>query len=270
MLKLFRKLRAGLLFSWQDALTYRAEGFVWFINDAVIPLVMIAFWLAAYRTVDRVGGYAVEDMVHYYVMFLALNTILTPYPEGYSSYLIRNGTISLHLVRPFPFQLWLLTGEVAGRGVRLFFLIPLTLLIVLILGRGLLDAFALTWATVPILLASMVLSFLLSYCLKLAMGLLAFWIGRVDGIAQVYTIVMIFLAGNIIPLDLMPAAVERVTFFLPFRYLYFFPVQLLQGRLDFLSALGGLAIQGMWLVLAYLLMQWVFAAGVRRYGAYGG
>ena len=270
MQRLFRKLRASFLFSWQDALTYRAEGLVWFINDAVIPLVMIALWLAAYRTVDRVGEYTVQDMVHYYVMFMALSTILTPYPEGYSSYLIRNGTISLYLVRPFPFQLWLLASEVAGRGVRLFFLIPLTLLIFLMLGWGLLDAFALTWVTAPILLASMVLSFLLSYCLKLSIGLLAFWIGNIAGIAQVYIVVKILLAGSIIPLDLMPAAVERVTFFLPFRYLYFFPVQLLQGRLDLLSALGGLAMQGMWFVLAYVLMQLVFAAGVRRYGAYGG
>ena len=270
MQKLFRKFRAAFLFSWQDALTYRAEGVVWFINDAAIPLVMIALWLAAYRNVDRVGAYAVEDMVHYYVMFLALSTILTPYPEGYSSYLIRNGAISQHLVRPFPFQLWLLAGEVAGRVLRLFFLIPLILLIVLTLGWGLLDAFALTWETTPILLASMVLSFLLHYCLKLSIGLLAFWMSHVAGIAQVFTIVKIFLAGSIIPLDLMPAAVERVTSFLPFRYLYFFPVQLLQGRLDLLSALGGLAMQGMWLVLAYVLMQWVFAAGVRRYGAYGG
>ncbi len=150
------------------------------------------------------------------------------------------------------------------------FLVPMLLLFLLLFGQEMLGSFALRWETAPILLASMIMSFLLNYCLKMCLGLLAFWIGRVDGIAQVYTIVMIFLAGNIIPLDLMPAAVERVTFFLPFRYLYFFPVQLLQGRLDFLSALGGLAIQGMWLVLAYLLMQWVFAAGVRRYGAYGG
>ena len=52
-----------------------------------------------------------------------------------------------------------------------------------------------------------------------------------------------FLAGSIVPLDLMPAAVERVTHFLPFRYLYFFQVQLLQGRLEFTAALAGLAIQ---------------------------
>lgn len=270
MLKLLRKIRAVFLASWQDAFMYRAESFVWFVGDAVVPLVMIALWLAAYRTVDRVGAYAVEDMVNYYVMFLVLSALLMPHPEWSTSEMIRNGGISMHLLRPFPYQLFQLTDNVAWKGVRVLFLAPLLLLILLIFGPGMLSAFALSWEIAPILAVSMVLSFLLSYCLKLSLGLLAFWMSDVEGVLQVYTVGMMFMAGSIIPLDLMPPAVERVTYSLPFRYLFFFPVQLLQGRLAFMDALGGLAVQGVWLILAFLLMRWVFAVGVRRYGAYGG
>ena len=60
------------------------------------------------------------------------------------------------------------------------------------------------------------MSFLLNYCLKMCLGLLAFWVGETGGIIQAYAVVTMFLAGSIIPLDLMPAAVERVTHFLPF------------------------------------------------------
>ncbi len=249
---------------------YRAEALVWFIGEAIIPLVMVALWLAAYRSVDRIGNYAVEDMVSYYVMFLVLSNLLTPHLEWNTGEFIRSGTFSKHLLRPFTYQLWQLTVEVAYKGVRVVFLVPMLLLFLLLFGQEMLGSFALRWETTPILLASMIMSFLLNYCLKMCLGLLAFWVGQTDGIIQAYAVVTMFLAGSIIPLDLMPEAVERMTHFLPFRYLYFFPVQILQGRLDFLSALSGLAIQAGWLLACYLLMQWVFAAGVRRYGAYGG
>ena len=270
MLKSFRKLRAIFLASWQESLMYRAESLVWFIGEAIIPLIMIALWLAAYRTVDRIGEYTVQDMVHYYVMFLVLSNLLTPHLEWNTGEWIRSGAFSAHLVRPFPYQLWQLAVEVAFKGVRVVFLVPMLLLFLLLFGLEMLGGFALRWEIAPILLASMVLSFLLNYCLKLCLGLLAFWVGQTDGIIESYAIVTMFLAGSIIPLDLMPAAVERATHFLPWRYLYFYQVQLLQGRLDFLSALSALAIQAGWLLVCYLFAQWVFAAGVRRYGAYGG
>ena len=249
---------------------YRAESFVWFIGDAVLPLVMIALWTAAYRTVDRIGAYAVQDMVNYYLMFLVFSTLLTPHPEWNTSALIRSGDLSKYLVRPFPYMLEQLTGDVAWRGVRVFFLAPMLLVFFLIFGQSALDSFGIRWEIVPILLASAAFSFLLSYCLKVTLGFLAFWIGQVDGIIEVYLIVTMFLAGSIIPLDLMPGAVERLTHFLPFRYLYFFQVQMIQGRLDFVAALSGLAVQAAWLVAAFLLMRRVFAAGLRRFGAYGG
>ncbi len=270
MLKSLRKLRAVFLASWQESLIYRAESLVWFIGEAIIPLIMIALWLAAYRTVDRIGEYTVQDMVNYYVMFLVLSNLLTPHLEWNTGDWIRSGAISAHLVRPFPYQLWQLAVEIAFKGVRVVFLVPMLLLFLLFFGQEMLGGFALRWEIAPILLASMVLSFLLNYCLKLSLGLLAFWVGQTEGIIESYAVVTMFLAGSIVPLDLMPAAVERVTHFLPFRYLYFFQVQLLQGRLDFATALAGLAIQAGWLLVCYLLAQWVFAAGVRRYGAYGG
>jgi ABC-2 type transport system permease protein len=270
MLKSLRKIRAVFLAFWQEALMYRAESLVWFIGGTILPLVMIALWLAAYRSVDHIGTYTVQDMVNYYVLFLVLNTLLTPHLEWAMGDSIRSGSFSIHLVRPLSYHLWQLAAEIAYKGVRIVFVVPMLLLFLLLFGLEMLGGFALRWEIAPILLASMVMSFLLNYCLKMCLGLLAFWVGQTAGIIESYAVVTMFLAGSIIPLDLMPANVERVTYFLPFRFLYFFPVQLLQGRLDLMSALSGLAMQAMWLVLAYVLMQWVFAAGVRRYGAYGG
>ena len=174
---------------------YRAEALVWFVGEAIIPLVMVALWLAAYRSVDRIGNYAVEDMVSYYVMFLVLSNLLTPHLEWNTGEFIRSGTFSKHLLRPFTYQLWQLTVEVAYKGVRVVFLVPMLLLFLLLFGQEMLGSFALRWETTPILLASMIMSFLLNYCLKMCLGLLAFWVGETGGIIQAYAVVTMFLAG---------------------------------------------------------------------------
>ena len=188
---------------------------------------------------------------------------------------IRSGAFSIHLVRPFPYHLWQLSAEVAYKGVRVVISGADAAALLSAVWAG--DARRLlrltrAWEIVPILLwASMAqvgdcrscMSFLLTTASSYAWGCWRFGWARRRASSISYAVVTMFLAGSIVPLDLMPEAVERVTHFLPFRYLYFFQVQLLQGRLDFLSALGGLAIQAGWLLVSYLFVQWVFL-GVRR------
>ena len=217
MLKSFRKIRALFLASWQESLMYRAEALVWFIGEAIIPLVMVALWLAAYRSVDRIGNYAVEDMVSYYVMFLVLSNLLTPHLEWNTGEFIRSGTFSKHLLRPFTYQLWQLTVEVAYKGVRVVFLVPMLLLFLLLFGQEMLGSFALRWETAPHTAGehdNVILAELLPQDVSGSFGVLGG--PEAGGIIQAYAVVTMFLAGSIIPLDLMPAAVERMTHFLPF------------------------------------------------------
>jgi ABC-2 type transport system permease protein len=268
--KLLRKARVLLATYWEEALAYRAESFVWFVGDVVQPLVMVALWLAAYREVDRIGAYTVDAMVSYYVLMLVFRTLLTPHPEWETSRSIREGDFGRHLLRPLPFDVFQLAGEFAWKGVRLFFLTPTVIFLLLWQGERVLAAFGLRWELVPVFLASLVLSFLLSYYLRVAMGMLAFWISQTGGVFELFYVVQSFLSGLIIPLDIMPEAVQAATAFSPFPYFYFFPIQLAQGRLELAQAVQGLAIQAAWLVVSFLLMRLVFTLGVRRFSAYGG
>ena len=76
--------------------------------------------------------------------------------------------------------------------------------------------------------------------------------------------------GNLIPLDLFPASVQRVALLLPFRFTLSFPVELALGRLTRAHALSLLGAQAAYIAFALLITNLVWRAGLRRYAAYGG
>jgi ABC-2 type transport system permease protein len=101
------------------------------------------------------------------------------------------------------------------------------------------------------------------------MASLAFWITRVTAINQLYYVVFLFLSGFVAPLDLLPGPVRAVAELLPFYRMLGFPVELLLGRLSPTQALVGFGAQLAWLAFALLLLNVVWARGVRQYSAVG-
>jgi ABC-2 type transport system permease protein len=77
------------------------------------------------------------------------------------------------------------------------------------------------------------------------------------------------LGGLFVPLDLLPALIQRIAQFLPFQLLIYFPIQLVLGRLapDAIARNFGLGV--VWLAIALLLFRLVWRAGAKRFSAVG-
>jgi ABC-2 type transport system permease protein len=109
----------------------------------------------------------------------------------------------------------------------------------------------------------------LRFAVEWTMASLAFWITRVTAINQLYYVVFLFLSGFVAPLDLLPGPVRGIAELLPFYRMLGFPVELLLGRLSPTQALVGFGAQLAWLAFALLLLNVVWARGVRQYSAVG-
>ena len=57
---------------------------------------------------------------------------------------------------------------------------------------------------------------------------------------------------------------------LPFQYTFAFPIEALIGDLAPEVLLGGLVMQGLWIVIGASLAQRSFAIAIKRYSAVGG
>jgi ABC-2 type transport system permease protein len=101
------------------------------------------------------------------------------------------------------------------------------------------------------------------YFFNIILGYLAFWFTEVEGFVQSYIAVSVFLAGNVIPLNIIPT-VGNYLVFLPFAFTFYHPMQIYLGKYDTNKTiyifLGGLA----WCIVLYFLAKIIFKMGLKR------
>lgn len=251
-----------------EALAYRVEALIWFLFDLLPPVVMVFLWLAVYEGQAMVAGFTLQQMLGYYIGILVLGTLLTSHIEWGISYEIRQGQLSRLLIRPAsPWAYWFV-DNLAWKLLRGAYLLPCMVLLVVALG-DLARLPALTPLQVTTLLASIGMAFVLCFVLKGALGMLAFWINDVSGLITLWDVLLFLFGGTMLPLELLPTSLQRVAGFMPFRFIYAFPLGIALGRTDEASGLQGLAMQAAWLVAALLVARLLWRAGLRRYEAVG-
>jgi ABC-type uncharacterized transport system permease subunit len=99
--------------------------------------------------------------------------------------------------------------------------------------------------------------------------LLAFWLDVVWSLTNMFAFAASFVAGVIVPVSLMPAAVQaafRITF--PY-WTVFAPAEILLGRMGTAQFLEGLLVLGLWLLALIAIARVTWRRGVLRYAGAG-
>jgi viologen exporter family transport system permease protein len=253
----------------QEALQYRAESVIWFLFDIVPPIMMAFLWLAAYEGQASVAGYDLGSMLLYTLGVMALRNMIDTHIEWDVNSQIREGTLSMHLVRPFNvWGLWFLTGT-AWRAMRVMLVTPV-LAGCLVWLAPYLQPPELGWELAPLLVLSIALAYLVSFFLKLCVGFTAFWLTEMFGILALVEVTSVVFGGMLLPLDLLPPSLRAVAAALPFQYIYYVPLSAMLGRLEGADFLWALVGQAAWAAALGLLAYAIWRRGLQRYEAFGG
>lgn len=253
----------------QEAFAYRLEGMVWFLFDILPPFTMVFLWLSAYGGAAEIAGYTLPGIVSYYLVVMVLRTVLTPYPEYEVARSVREGTISQHLVRPLSIWLYFLFGEIGWKVIRSALLVPVLAVAVFLL-RDLLAGLAIGGVQIAGFLLATSISFVLTYLLKLALAWSSFWLAESNGLFELFEVVTFVFGGVMIPIEMLPGPARWVAAVLPFQYLYYFPANVLLGRISGSELAAGLAVQIAWLAGAFFICRWLWQRALIRYDAVGG
>ncbi|MBI2855102.1 MAG: ABC-2 family transporter protein [Chloroflexi bacterium] len=245
---------------------YRASLLIWMIGQVLEPLVYLIVWsVVSASSGGSVGSYTTADFAAYYIILMVVNQVTYTWIMYEFEYRIREGGFSFALLKPVhPIH-----SDIADNVSSKVITLPVMILIAA--GLGVVFHASISpapWAVamfIPVLLLAFLVRFLLEWTLAQA----AFWTTRVGAINQLYFVLMLFLAGQIAPLTLLPSPLQAAAAVLPFRWLISFPVELLLGRLSPGETLVGLGAQVAWLVVSIVLMRIVWRAGLRTYTAVG-
>ena len=257
----------------QNNLAYRVN----FLARALFGLIPLLAMLHLWRTIYEgkadsgaaIAGYSLSQMISYYLIVQVVDALTAVNEDDWQiASDIRDGMISQFLLKPVDYLWYRLSLFCAGRITYIAVAgIPLALFIL-----WMRDYFVAP-ASVDILgvfLVSVVMTALLQFLISYTMALLAFWVLEVSTFIFILYAFEYLASGHLFPLDILPAWLQTVLYCTPFPYQLYFPISIYMGRVEEGELWGGLAMQALWVAIAYTAARIMWSRGIRRYEAVGG
>ncbi len=264
MLRIYQRLWQV---NWAEQWQYRANLLMYLLYWIVSPIVYLSVWITIANSQGSVSGLTANDFVTYYLTLLIIDQLTSEITIHILAYKIQDGTLSSDLLRPVhPILTNTLVYNVAFKVLCLIGLVPIWVLLVFLFHP---NFSSVTWASVVMTLPAVLLGFAISFLIGASITCLAFWTTRVDAISQFYFAVVTLFSGQFVPLQLMPRVVQDVAQYLPFQMFKYTPIEIALNRLPLDATLRAYGVGIVWLVLAALIFQWVWRAGIKRFSAVG-
>jgi len=251
----------------QEEAQYRLNLLLSFLCVIFPLLAIVLLWNTVYEGVELIEGFTLSMMITYYILAALIGDFVAVVPWMDITSDVRNGTLSNHLLRPINYRIYNFCVKMASNASYSFIVLGLIIAFILLFAR---DHFLLPgWGYFFLFLVSLCFSIILGFQITYLLSLSAFWTKENTGLLYFTNFCIPILAGSILPLDLFPAVIYDVLHYLPFAYLVYFPISIFLEKVSLIDIGRGLIIQGMWIVVAHFVGEWIWRMGIREYEAVG-
>lgn len=262
-----RKYRRLFLNFVQATLAYRWSFVMELLARFLGFLVMIYLWKAVYAQTGSIKGFTFQEIMTYFLLVEVLRNLLEAKTFLEIKQAVQDGTISNYLLQPIN-SLYLFFARTLTRSVIsiLFFLLPLVIFV------GFTNIFTgpASWVYLLLALAMTVVAVLMSLLIYTLFGSIAFWTVETSNIVWALNFIIMFIAGKLVPVQFMPEMMRNIVDYTPFVSIFNLPVSLYLGKFTYEVALRHFVVQGLWLLVLFLLLRWVWNKGLRRLEVVGG
>ncbi|CAN5637295.1 ABC-2 family transporter protein [soil metagenome] len=246
---------------------YRTMNYFFLIGMVAEPLVYLVVWQTIARQQGgAVDGYTPGHFAAYYITWTLvrnMNVVFTPF--GWEERIV-TGELSGWLMRPLhPVHYDI--GYFAGwKVVTIVLWLPIAGVLAAIF-RPELQTSVLQVAVFAVAIWG---AFMVRALMLWLLGMITLWTTRIAAICETYFMAELLLSGRLVPMALLPDWAQRISWFLPFRWAFAFPITALVGPIDRGDLVIGLAMQLLWIGIGAGLINVVWRRGMLRYGAVGG
>lgn len=253
----------------QDALDARSRIAVWFLISLINPLVYLLFWWGASTSLILTNiSWSLSNFTSYYFLLIIASSFLLVHIEEHIAYFdIQQGYLANHLLKPVSYFWYQFFHELPHRLLQgLFGLVIFLLFFISLPGR-----IQLTKQPEVLLLSLFIIigAYFLSYLFKMLLGLSALFTTDFTGLHELFGVVVLIFGGFVIPLDLFPEQFKYVLSYLPFPYMFYYPIIALQGRLDVTELLGVIGKQALWITGFACMYALLWKKGTRLFTGVG-
>ena len=254
----------------KHSIEYRAD-FVLGLLSCFFPIVIQYYlWTAIFTHsgTNSVFGYTYNQMLIYAVLAALITKLVSTDFEGEITNDVRMGGLSKYLVQPisyFFYRIYRFAGEKLLHAIIVFILI-MGFLFFYQVNSHITITLSQTLLFVLVIMLALMLKFLISY----AVSVISFWIHECNGLFLAINVITVIISGGIFPIDIFGDTAVSISKSLPFYYLTYFPVNVLNGKVGFDDIYAGVVIQLIWIVIFMIFIKWLWRIGMKRYIASGG
>jgi ABC-2 type transport system permease protein len=243
-------------------------GFIFTILGNIIYLgVAYYLWRSIYQGADVLRGLTFNQTFLYVGLGSAIFILLKTYTDWYMNFEIREGIIAMYLTKPIDLGFYMLFVSLGALVMNIMAItIPTVLMMTLVFkvqfvfGPGLL--------LFPL---SLLLAFLVSFCIDYSIGLLGFYSESIWGMSTTKEIIVTAFSGALVPLQFFPDAIEKILMWLPFQAIYHTPLTMItkpdQGWDVYIPML---AVQLLWVLALFVATRLFYNQAIKVLRVSGG
>ncbi len=250
---------------------HRMAFFMTLIMQIALILIYLSLFYSiyTYNDVDIIKGYNLSQMVWYFAAANFVTACVLNFADRRISNRIISGQLSVDLLRPLSLYTVEISNAIALRIIGFFIEFLLALMIIGVIYFP-------TFITVMSFLRFLLLiigSFMISFLISYFIGLSAFYIKSNNSLIRLKTFFISFAGGAFIPLEFFPDWFNQIMDVLPFKFIYYWPIQFFLNREQtrgFNNLLKVLINQWFWVLLLGYIGHVFWKKVIKEYCAVGG
>jgi ABC-2 type transport system permease protein len=270
VLRSLKALPTMLRVGFSEAVAYRAEMLVW-VLATTMPFISLVMWRAVSEggaVLSNAGrSWGQGDFTTYFLSVFIVRQLISAWAAWEMNFEIRQGTLSMRLLRPIHPVLSYAMSNIAAMPMRIFVAVPVVVLLLVNGAAKDLPSDPLMWL---LWLLSLLGGWLVTFLAQVAIGSLSLFMESSVKIMDLWLALFFVFSGYLYPLEFFPPAVRAVADWLPFRSQISVPVEIMVGKHELLEAAQLVARQWAWVGVLLVLGLTLWQSGLKRFQAYGG
>jgi ABC-2 type transport system permease protein len=251
----------------QQQFQYRTANYFYMLGMIAEPVIYLVVWTTiADQQGGSVQGFTPGYFAAYYIVWTLVRNMNIVFGAPYWEERIREGDLAGALLRPLHPLNYDIAYFAGWKVVVIVLWIPLAIGLSLVFDPSL-HPRPLEIAVFGVAIWG---AYLLRTMFQSTLGMLCFWTTRGAAIFDLWMTLELLLSGRLVPLPLMPDWVQTISWFLPFQWAFYFPIEALVGDLSNAELGRGLAFQLLWILIGLGLFKIAWRFAIRHFSAVGG
>jgi ABC-2 type transport system permease protein len=256
--------------SFQQEFTYKSNFIMWRLRNIFRIIVTYFLWNTVFAGSSQIFfGYNRSGIFTYVFSLMAVIAIVSSARSQDIVNDIASGDLSNYLVKPINYFKYWFTRDMASKVLNLAFAAIEFSVLFYIFKPDL--YFQNNIYSLLAFFVSLIIATAIFFYVTFIISSVPFWAPELGWPSQfLVTIVIVeFLSGALFPIDILPAALQKVLMLTPFPYMVFFPIQVYLGKLTGAQLMYGFLISIIWAFVLWFLLKVVWQNGLKAYGAFG-